>query len=60
MNIVPVKVIANYWFVEMRCAGFLKSPILEIEIIHLKDGAQKKTKRKIMVREEISLNTTYS
>jgi hypothetical protein len=41
---MPVAKIAIYWFVEIRCAGFSMSPMFEIVIIHLKVGAQKKTK----------------
>ena len=44
MKMVPVTMIAIYWFVDIRWAGLLKSPMLEIEIIHLNDGAQKNTK----------------
>ena len=32
---------AIYWFVESKWAGFEKSPMFEIVIIHLKVGAQK-------------------
>jgi len=42
----PVKPIASCWFVEMFSAGRSMSPMLEIVIIHLKVGAQKKTKER--------------
>jgi len=38
----PVAVIASYWFADMFSAGFEKSPMLAMVIIHLKVGAQKK------------------
>ena len=46
MNTVPVNMMAICWLVETRWAGLLKSPMFEIEIIHLNDGAQKKTLEK--------------
>lgn len=39
----PVAQMAIYWLAEMFSAGFLKSPMFAIVIIHLKVGAQKKT-----------------
>ena len=44
MKTVPVNMIANCWFADIKWAGFAKSPMLEIDIIHLNEGAQKKTK----------------
>ena len=40
---MPVRKMANYWFVETISAGRFMSPMFEIVIIHLKVGAQKKT-----------------
>ena len=41
----PVAKMASCWYGEIFSAGLLKSPMLEKVIIHLKVGAQKKTKR---------------
>jgi hypothetical protein len=37
---------ASCWFTEIFSAGFLKSPILAMVIIHLNVGAQKKTNKR--------------
>ena len=44
-QIAPVQKMASYWFVEMSSAGLSISPMLDMVIIHLKVGAQKKTNR---------------
>ena len=53
LHMQPVINTANYWLAETFWAGFLKSPIFEKVIAHLKVGAQKNTMQKFHLIKQI-------